>query len=168
MALLRLIVMRHAKSAWDTGAASDHERPLSGRGRKDAPRVAHALAEMDWLPDHVISSDSLRTQQTWARMEASFPRTTAHFTRQLFHADGRDALRTLRQLAPDSATTLLVLGHNPGLEELVHLLTRQDIVMTTANAVLLQREADSWHLALDGTSWTLVDVIRPRDLDSDS
>ncbi len=61
---MRLIIMRHAKSDWNSGAASDHARPLNKRGRRDAPRVANRLGELGWQPDYVISSDSRRTRET--------------------------------------------------------------------------------------------------------
>ena len=68
----RIIVMRHAKSSWKSGARDDHARPLNKRGRRDAPRIAARLAELGWVPERVISSDSERTRQTWARMEEAF------------------------------------------------------------------------------------------------
>ena len=61
----RLIVLRHAKSAWDTDAATDHERPLNKRGRRDALRVAEKIAKLGWQPEQVISSDAERTRETW-------------------------------------------------------------------------------------------------------
>jgi phosphohistidine phosphatase len=65
----RLILLRHAKSDWHAGADSDHERPLSARGRDDAPRVGERLSELGWVPEVVWSSDATRTRQTWDRMQ---------------------------------------------------------------------------------------------------
>ena len=64
----RLIIMRHAKSSWTSGALSDHERPLNARGIRDAPRVGAALVKRGWLPQLVLSSDSERTRETFAGM----------------------------------------------------------------------------------------------------
>ena len=69
----RLIVMRHAKSSWSSGAQSDHQRPLNDRGRRDAPRVATALVDANWLPDLILSSDAQRTRETYDGMAVSFP-----------------------------------------------------------------------------------------------
>lgn len=165
MTRLRIIALRHAKSAWDTDAVDDHDRPLSGRGRKEAPRVGESLAELDWLPEHVLSSDSRRTRQTWARLKPSCAHATVVFTNALYHASGHDALRIIRAQTPAQVRTLMVIGHNPGQEELVHLLTGRSVVMTTANAVLMEREASNWLEALASSAWSLVEVIRPRDLD---
>jgi len=164
MTRLRLIALRHAKSAWDTDAVDDHDRPLSGRGRKEAPRVGESLAELDWLPDHVLSSDSRRTKQTWARIQPACAQATVVFTDALYHASGHDALRVIRAQTPAHVHTLMVIGHNPGWEELVHLLTGRSVVMTTANAVLMERDAGTWPEALAAGTWSLVDIIRPRDL----
>jgi phosphohistidine phosphatase len=90
----RLIVLRHAKSAWDTDAPDDHSRPLAKRGRKDAPLIGARLAQLEWVPQAVISSDSARTRETWARMEEALlgddEEAEVHFTRDLFHADERE------------------------------------------------------------------------------
>ena len=72
MTTRRLILMRHAKSSWAIDGQEDHQRPLNKRGRRDAPRVAAALAARDWLPDFVVSSDAERTRQTWAEMNSAF------------------------------------------------------------------------------------------------
>jgi len=69
----RLIIMRHAKSSWTSGAATDHQRPLNKRGRRDAPRIGARLQHLGWLPDLVIASDSERTRETWQRMKVEFP-----------------------------------------------------------------------------------------------
>ena len=63
-----LIVMRHAKSDWGDESLSDHERPLNGRGKRDAPRMAQWLAEIDMTPDLILSSSSQRTRETVALM----------------------------------------------------------------------------------------------------
>ena len=72
MTTRRLILMRHAKSSWAIDGQEDHQRPLNKRGRRDAPRIATALAARDWLPDFVVSSDAERTRQTWAQMSSVF------------------------------------------------------------------------------------------------
>jgi phosphohistidine phosphatase len=64
----RLIIMRHAKSSWTSGASTDHQRPLNKRGRHAAPRIGARLRDIGWIPDMVIASDSERTRETWQRM----------------------------------------------------------------------------------------------------
>ena len=161
----RLIVMRHAKSSWKEPYGSDHERPLKGRGQREAARVAEEIFDSGWSPDRVFSSDSTRTQETWACMTGGFstPLPPVHFTRDLYHT-GLDALKVhLRTLEP-VVNTVLVLGHNPGWEEVVERLTGLTyVVMKTAHAALLRAPAGDWSdaLAREG-AWSLERIINPR------
>jgi phosphohistidine phosphatase len=161
----RLIVMRHAKSAWDSDAPDDHSRPLNKRGRRDAPRVAARLAALGWEPELVVSSDAQRTRQTWKGMSDEFEgEVQTRFVRTLYLA-GIDAVRIELAGVDDSIGTVLVLGHNPGWEEVVEQLSGEDHTMTTANAALLSVQADSWREALMLDScWALEQIVRPREL----
>lgn len=161
---LRLILMRHAKSSWTSEAATDHARPLNERGRDDAPRIAQRLVELGWAPDHVVSSDSARTQETWARMADTLPAPAeVEFTRRLYHA-GIDAFLSVVRDVPDEVGCLLALGHNPGWEEVVEWLCGDPLRLTTANAVLLRHDATDWPGSLSPDGWTFVDILRPREL----
>ena len=163
----KLILLRHAKSAWDTDAATDHERPLNKRGRRDAPRVAAKLAELGWLPERVYSSDSSRTKETWDRMKdtlspkGSSPEVT--FSSELYQA-GLEAIRTLIGKGDRKVETILVIGHNPGWEDAVEALTGKSVRLTTCNAVLLSTKSDSWSEALGSASWKIEHVLRPKEL----
>ena len=161
----RLIVMRHAKSSWSSGAVSDHERPLNDRGRRDAPRVAEHLVQIGWQPAAILSSDAKRTQETYEGMSGSFPeQVPAQFTHSLYHA-GYSSVLDEAPGVPDDVSCLLVLGHNPGWEDMVHVLSGEYVLLKTANAALLQGVGESWRdaLAMRG-SWKLVDIVRSRDL----
>ncbi len=158
---LRLILMRHAKSAWDTPAASDHARPLNERGRKDAPRIATALIGRGWVPERVVSSDAQRTIETWERMAGVFtlpPPVT--FTRALYHAGLGELQRALEALEEED--TVMVIGHNPGFEEAIGWLAGEDVVLKTAHAALLTHAGHDWDGAThDLGGWRLQDVLRP-------
>ncbi|MCA9262486.1 MAG: histidine phosphatase family protein [Planctomycetales bacterium] len=163
----RLIIMRHAKSDWSTDATSDHQRPLNKRGRRDAPRIAQELAARGWVPDYVVSSDSSRTRETFERMAPFFDdELQADFLYALYHA-GLSELSDVLFTVDDSYESILALGHNPGWQEAVSWLSGQfGIPMSTANAALLEIEADTWRGGLQQAGhWTLVDVIRPKELD---
>lgn len=162
----RLIVMRHAKSAWDTDASSDHLRPLNRRGRQDAPRVARVLAGRGWVPQRVVSSDAARTRETWEHMEAAFDDPVeVEFTPALYHS-GLGAVQVAVGRLGAGIHTALVLGHNPGFEDAVAWLSGHDLRLTTGNAVLLVHPDDAgWRDAITtpGT-WSIEDVVRPREL----
>lgn len=159
----RLILMRHAKSAWDTDADSDHARPLNRRGKRAAPLVAAALAEAGWSPDFVLLSDAKRTRQTFKRMGRVWdPPPPAAARHTLYHA-GLDALSwELRALCPEPHT-VLALGHNPGWSEALFALSAAPQTLKTADAACLTSPAHTWAEALAG-SFTLERLIRARAL----
>ena len=165
----RLIVMRHAKSSWKDQYGSDHERPLKGRGRREARRAAEELLALDGVPDRILSSDSARTTETWNCMQDVFePSPPVEFTRKLYHV-GLDALKEEIRSLDDDVQTLLVLGHNPGWEEIVERLTGMTyVVMKTAHMALLDAPAGGWAdaFAREGT-WKLNRVVNPRGLIDD-
>lgn len=161
----RLILMRHAKSAWDTDAPHDHARPLSGRGRRDAPRVGAYLAELGWVPDRVLSSDSARTRETWIRMAAAFDHAIDVIWSRRLYAAGLEEIEEA-VADQDDAETLLVLGHNPGWEDAVTWLTGEEEPLTTANAALLEGDHATWLDGFDAPRrWRLVEVVRPKEID---
>ena len=159
----RLIIMRHAKSDWEAGAGSDHERPLNPRGKREAPLVAAELASSGLRPDRVISSDSTRTRETWARMEERFPGATVEFDPKLYLA-GIDAARAALAALDDAARTVLVLGHNPGWEDMVSSLARQRVELKTAHAAAFEATREvSWAELLEADNVVFVRVVTPGD-----
>jgi len=160
----RLIVMRHAKSSWSSPAPTDHERPLNKRGQRDAPRVGAALVQAGWVPQLVLSSDSQRTRETFAGLLGSFPETVGVTYLPSFYHGGTNAVREEVTRLGDELECVLVLGHNPGWEQIVGALTGEGVVMKTATAALLARDLPHWHRAFEPASWTLERVIYPREL----
>jgi phosphohistidine phosphatase len=167
--LRHLVVLRHAKSAWPDGVP-DHERPLAPRGRRDAPAVGRALAETGNLPDLALCSTAVRARQTWELASAQWgtPPPVRHDGR-LYAADVSDLLAVVHEV-PAEVETLLLVGHNPGLEELVLELagdglddTLEEVrtkFPTSAIAVLAWRGAD-WRALAPGTA-LLTTVLVPR------
>lgn len=119
----RLLVMRHAKSAWPEGVA-DHDRPLGPRGLRDALAAGRFLAEHGGPPDLVLCSPARRARRTWelaaSELDSPVPTPAVHDPR-LYGADDAELLDVLHGV-PDEVATLLLVGHNPGLEDLVLLL----------------------------------------------
>ena len=165
----RLIVMRHAKSSWDSNAPDDHSRPLNKRGCRDAPRIAERLAEMGWTPELVLSSDSQRTRETCELMLPKFvTQPEVQFLPSLYHSGPSDVAACLSSVPPQ-INSLMVLGHNPGWESVVLYLSGKEITMTTANAALLELDTTSWESTFDNEgNWNLVEVLRPKELDERS
>jgi phosphohistidine phosphatase len=119
-----LLIMRHAKSDWDTGAKSDFDRPLSKRGKRDAPRMGQWLLENKLIPDWILSSPALRAKETALHVcKALGIKTDAiHWQPAIYEAELKSLLGVLAQCPKDKQLTLLI-GHNPGLENLLDYLT---------------------------------------------
>lgn len=135
----RLVVLRHAKSAWPPDVP-DHDRPLGPRGRRDAPAVGRWLREGKLTPDLVICSTSRRTRETWelaAEALGATPPPPVRLDERVYAATARALLDVLRE-APDDAASLLLVGHNPGVQDLVLRLTGE------ARADALLRAADKF------------------------
>lgn len=109
----RLILMRHAKSGWDDPTLDDHDRPLNQRGRLAATLMGAYLSDANLIPDRALISSAARTQETWARMALDRP---SDIKPDLYLA-GPLAIITAAQEADDAASTLLILGHQPGMED---------------------------------------------------
>jgi len=161
----RLLVTRHAKSSWKSGADGDHARPLNKRGRRDAPRVAAHLVGLGWVPERVLSSDSQRTRETLGLMlEVLEPEPEVEFSRELYLAGPQEVAEALAEVS-DSVETLMVLGHNNGWEDVVAWLSGEIVQLTTANAALLSCSEATWTEALAAAGeWTLHEVVRPKEL----
>ena len=113
----RLLLLRHAKSSWSQPGASDHDRPLNRRGQEAAPRIGAYLARHTLMPDRVLCSTARRARETWELVAAEAPGAPpATFTDRLYDASSRALVDVFRNAEPD-AKSLLVVGHNPGLQE---------------------------------------------------
>ncbi len=160
--MLRLIVLRHAKSDWDAGAQTDHERPLNSRGVREAPLTAAHLAERGFVPSYISSSDARRTTETLELMTpfAAVPRV---FDRRLYLAD-LDVVRAFAPELPPNVACWMIVGHNPGWEDLVRELTRVGVEMKTANAAVLRADVATFAELLSGSaSVALEAMITPGD-----
>jgi phosphohistidine phosphatase len=116
----QLVLLRHAKSSWSDADLSDHDRPLNGRGRGDATRIGHYLRDTQWSFDLVLCSSARRTCQTLQRLGLADD-TAEVIEDRLYGAEAGDLLARLRTVAA-SVRSVLLIGHNPGIEQLAALL----------------------------------------------
>ena len=118
----RLMLLRHAKSNWPAGVV-DRDRPLATRGREAAPVMGRYLAEELLLPDLVLISPAKRTVETWELVAPMLPeRPGTRFEPRIYESKTERLLHVVQETEPD-VRTLLMIGHNPGFEELASLLT---------------------------------------------
>ncbi|WP_022948309.1 SixA phosphatase family protein [Methylohalobius crimeensis] len=168
---LELWLLRHAKSAWNEGVASDFERPLNDRGKRDAPRMGRWMAGQHLVPDYIVASPAKRVRQTVKRVcrALNVNLDQVRWDERIYEADVRDLLAVLRE-CPASATRVLLVGHDPGLSELLKTLgefepSREVKLMPTA-ALARLRINGSWR-DLEPGKGRLMDITRPRGLPSD-
>lgn len=168
----RLTLLRHAKSGWDDPVARDFDRPLNGKGKRAARTVGRHMRAVGLAFDHVIASPALRVVETIDEVSEGYGRRLAPaYDRRIYLASAATLL-DLIQDAPPRAESLLLIGHNPGMEELVLLLDAADggprdqveEKYPTAAIAELAFDAADWSAIRPGAG-RLVRFIRPRDLD---
>ena len=159
-----LLVLRHAKSSWDDPALGDHERPLNKRGRRDAPRMGELVREYGLIPDVVISSDAVRARRTAeAVAEAARYAGEILLDPRLYLAWPDDILSLLQRVR-EKAETVMIVGHNPGLEQLVEQLTGERQDLPTATLAQIGLPLDQWRDLKLSTRGRLVGLWRPEEL----
>lgn len=167
-----LTLLRHAKSAWDDPVERDFDRPLNGRGRRAAARIGRWLGDDGAQFDHAVASPALRVRQTIEGLEDGLGRTLAPLFDSRIYLASAATLLELIQHFDDSAASALLIGHNPGLEDLLLQLTppadplraEAEVKYPTATLAVLDLPVDRWDDVADGQA-TLRHFIRPRDLD---
>jgi phosphohistidine phosphatase len=158
----RIYLLRHAKSSWDEPGIPDHDRPLAPRGKRAAKAMAKHLREHDVRPDVVLCSTAKRARKTLKRIEPVLGKPDVHYERELYAASAATLLARLRDI-PKSVDSVMVIGHNPGLEDLVLVLTEQPTTFPTGALATLAFTGREW-AALERGMAELVDVVRPREL----
>ncbi|MFA6157343.1 histidine phosphatase family protein [Mesorhizobium sp.] len=170
MATKQLLLLRHAKSSWDGADLDDFDRPLAERGLMAAKLMGRELAARGWLPDQALVSPALRTRDTWRLVAAELPRQPrVSFAEALYDASSTHVLNQIREADPSSAC-LVVVGHNPGLEDLA-----RGLASSTSEAKAHKRLEEKFPTAalarfvFDGewqalSSARLTHCLRPKDL----
>lgn len=120
-----LFLLRHAKSSWDDPKLPDHSRPLNARGRYAAQAVGRLIRGMEIMPDLILVSSARRTLQTLELLDAWQPAPRIEIVDGLYLAAGRVMLDFIQDV-PAETQRLLVIGHNPGLQELALMLAGND------------------------------------------
>lgn len=163
---LTLILMRHAKSGWDDPTLDDIDRPLSDRGRRQAPLIGRWLASAGHIPDLALVSGARRTRETWDLMAGDFPDATPRVVDALYLAP---PARIRAALNGETDKTILVLAHNPGIAEAAHDMVEHhpedgDFMRYPTSATSVIRfDADRWD---DVRRGRLVDFTVPRRLEA--
>ncbi|MDQ2893814.1 MAG: histidine phosphatase family protein [Pseudomonadota bacterium] len=168
-----LTLLRHAKSGWDDPVSRDFDRPLNPKGRRAAALIGRHMRSLGIAFDHVVASPAVRVGETIDAIVSAYGRTLAPIVdRRIYLASSATLLDVVREL-PASATRALMVGHNPGLEDLVLMLVPEgqsglrdtaEEKYPTATIAELELDVDDWAAAAPNGA-RLTRFVRPRDLD---
>jgi len=167
-----LTLLRHAKSGWDDPVSRDFDRPLNPRGRKAARTVGAEMKAQGLAFDRVLASPARRVIETLEEVKAAYGPLDAQFDQRLYLASTATLIEIVRAV-PDAVERLLLVGHNPGLEELALRLSRRDeaglrgeveVKYPTGTVAEIELPVEHWADVAE-RSGRIVRFIRPRDLD---
>lgn len=165
---LYLYIMRHAKSDWSGPQISDFERPINKRGTRNAMRIGEWMNENNHIPQKIISSPALRAKETIELVTeqiSKFNLEDLTYEDELYLA-GFTQLIEFINTYKDKVQSLMLVGHNPGIENLVNYLCDKsgdkETIVTTANLFIFKFSSDSFNTAVDTIE--LVEAIKPREL----
>jgi len=159
-----LIMMRHAKSSWKDPNLTDHQRPLNKRGKKDAPRMGELLRKQALLPELILCSTAERARMT-AKLfiKSSGFNGEIRFLNDLYSADTKSYLKILSTLE-DDFNRIMVIGHNPELEDLQEMITGKWHRLTTAAIAVLELPIERWEDMNTKVRGTLTHLWRPKEI----
>jgi phosphohistidine phosphatase len=165
-----LTLFRHGKSDWETGSEDDFDRPLKDRGRKDTPMMGKFMATIGATPDLLVSSPAVRAAQTAELLAPAMGYAGEIRWEEAVYAASAGELMSLLRHLPDEADHVLLVGHNPGFEDLAGRLIGADAYgmasgmrLPTAAAAHLALNVDSWN-AVQANSGQLIWLVNPRML----
>ena len=169
-----LLLLRHAKSAWDVPGLDDHARDLAPRGRKAAQKIGRLLAEKNLLPDLVLCSTATRAVRTLELVREELPRPLEVRLLDELYLASEEAMLQLVRAQDDRVRSLMLVGHDPGLHRLALLLVggqnpeaiRTGLVRKFPTAALAQLRFPVEHwVEVEPGSAELVAFWKPRELD---
>jgi phosphohistidine phosphatase len=171
-----LYLLRHAKSSWDDPDLDDFDRPLNKRGRKSAKAMAAHFRAAGVAPDIVLCSPAKRTRETLKHLAPALDHVPVRLDRRIYEASYQTLLLCLADL-PSEVESVLLVGHNPGLERLALYLmsdqghgpgaARLQDKYPTGSLAVLSAPASEWSDLKVG-SCRLDDFVRPADLDAEA
>lgn len=154
----RLFLLRHAKTERDSPSGSDFDRRLTERGESDATAMGMAIRHLGLSFDLILSSPAARARRT-AELAGLEPR----FCEEIYYAPTGRLLGLVKQ-ADNSATTMIMVGHNPGFEQLGAILTAENLVMPTGSLVEIALSIEQWRDA-GAARGRMVRFLKPKELD---
>ena len=159
-----LLIMRHAKSSWKHPELSDYDRPLNKRGKRDAPRMGKHLRQVDLIPDRILTSSAKRARKTASRVAKSCGYSGKVKKLEALYDTVPGVYFEILQALSDKYQRVMVVGHNPTMEQLVNHLTGEIKRMPTAALAYIGLPIQRWETLDPYTKGTLVNLWTPKTL----
>jgi phosphohistidine phosphatase len=161
--MLTLYLLRHAKSSWADESMQDFDRPLANRGREACAIIGEFIREKGIDFDLVLVSTAVRTRETMELVkERAKLRCEVRYDERIYEATTSQLLEVIAEVADDRESVLLV-GHNPGIADLLALLTSRHVQVPTATFAKIEISASEWSANL-ANNGTLAWIVRPKEL----
>lgn len=159
-----LLLLRHGKSSWTDASLADHDRPLKKRGREAAKRMGRLIRELNLVPDHILSSSAARAVAT-AELAAKEAKCDGQVevALLLYHADPSAFVAVVSRV-PSHFERVLIVGHNPGLEDWLDRLIGRVETFPTAALAQIELPIDSWLDLSTDTRGKLQGLWRPKEI----
>ena len=159
-----LLLLRHAKSSWKDEKLKDFDRPLKRRGEKDAGRIGLVLVEAELVPQVILSSPALRAKQTAGlAAEQSKFKGDLQFVDSFYPGMPKDYIEELKKL-PDQVERVMVVGHNPGLDDLLHTFDTLLDTLSTGTLAYLSLHIKHWAGLTRATMGELISFWEPEEI----
>ena len=160
-----LLVLRHAKSSHEDGSLKDIDRPLNERGIGDATLMGDVIHKRKIQPDLIVASPAERVRQTaQLALKAAVLDVEVTFVERIYEANARGLFKVLMDVA-DTSNTVMLIGHNPGLEDLLERLTGEAITLPTAALAVVELNVEHWTEVRTGAG-KLTFRVTPKELKS--
>jgi len=159
-----LLILRHAKSSWKDPDLSDHDRPLNKRGKKDASRIGRLILEQEIVPDLILSSSAKRAQKTALKVAEELEYDGTLTISRDIYAFGYDAYLEMLSGLPNEINSVMIVGHNPGLEELIEILIGEYRRLPTASLAQIIIDVETWENINEEPESKLTNLWQPKNL----
>lgn len=165
--LKQLLIMRHAKSSWGNAQLTDFQRPLNPRGLRTTPRMAEFIQTKGLTPDRIVSSTANRARMTaelFLKNCVGMDSSQLSLTDDFYHAPASVYLDFLRGFSEPDIATLMLVGHNPGLEDLVEQLSGNWETMPTAAIAFFELKTETWSEFSETDDEITCQIWRPKEV----
>lgn len=158
-----LLLLRHAKSSWKDTSVKDFDRPLNQRGLKAAPAIGRLMRKRKLQPELVLSSPAERARQTTQLvLEAAGLKTEVRYDERIYEASAARLFEIVSQIDEEAGMVMMV-GHNPGFEELLEALTGEARSLSTAALACIELDSEKWSKVKAGEN-RLAWLVKPKEL----